>query len=452
MKFLSRVVWSEGMHLGPHHFQTQSRYFEDSLWFLSAGLRRNPWGLISLSLDTEAIRNGNVVLRYASGIFPDGLVFEIPDSDPAPPAVSLKDLFSPTDSEITLFLTVPKRSSRGLDCDTATLKSNAARYSSADRTITDDTSGQDEYTVAFGNKNLTLVSQAQLTPDAISFPLARIFRDGKGGFAVDPDFIPPALRISANENLLTLLKRLIETLNERIKTVSRGKKREGQFEIGSSSLDVANYWFLHALCSAIPSLQQHLDAKHSHPEELYLDLVRLSGALCTFSLESNPSDIPPYSHLHLQSVFHALDAHIRRHLEIVVPSNTLTLDFTKSEPYVFVANVNDERCFRRARWIFGIRSSLAESDLLRLTPHLVKICSAEGVTKLVQRALPGLELLHLSVPPSSMSAEADMHYFSISSAGACWQHILQTKRVGIYVPGDIRDAVFEITVILEANA
>ena len=29
MKQLSKVVWSEGMHLGPHHFQVQSRFFEE---------------------------------------------------------------------------------------------------------------------------------------------------------------------------------------------------------------------------------------------------------------------------------------------------------------------------------------------------------------------------------------------------------------------------------------
>jgi len=451
MKFLSRVVWSEGMHLGPHHFQTQSRYFEDSLWFLSASLRRNPWGLISLSLDTEAIRNGNAVLRYASGLFPDGLIFDIPDSDPAPPTVSLKDLFSPTDSEIILFLAVPKRSNQGLDCD-LTGSSSTARYRSVDRSLSDETIGHDEYTVALGNKNIVLCSQAQLTPDSVSFPIARIFRDGKGGFAVDPDFIPPCLRISANESLLLLLKRLIESLNERIKTVTRGKRREGQFEVGTSALDVANYWFLHALCSAVPALQQHLEAKRSHPEELYLDLARLAGSLCTFGLESNPSEIVPYSHLNLSGVFQALDEHIRRHLEIVVPSNSITLDFQKAGSYIHVATVQDERCFRRSRWILGIRSSMAESELLRLTPKLVKICSAEGVAKLVQRALPGLEMLHLAVPPSAISAEADMHYFSISAAGACWQHILQTKQVGVYVPGDIRDAVFDVIVILEANA
>ena len=455
MKFLSRVVWSEGMHLGPHHFQTQSRYFEDSLWFLSATLRQHPWGLISLSLDTDAIRNGNAVVRHASGIFPDGLVFDCPDSDPVPPSVSLKDLFAPTDSEINLFLAVPRRTGRGLDCELDGANPAAARsssrYRSADRAITDDTSGQDEYMVAFGEKNFFLCSQNQLTPATVSFPLAHIFRDGKGGFAVDPDFIPPSLRLSATPGLLQRLKRLVELLNERVGTVSRGKRREGQFEVGTSSLDVANYWFLHALCSALPGLQQHLDYKHSHPEQLYHDLVRLSGALCTFSLESNPADIPAYSHLELSRVFQELEDHIRRHLEIVVPSNSVTLTFTRTEPYFYAAPVNDERCFRRSRWIFGIRSSLPESELLRLTPQLVKVCSAEGVTKLVQRALPGLDLLHLTVPPSQISAEADMHYFSINCAGGCWQHILQTRQVGVYIPGDIRDAVFDVIVILETN-
>lgn len=451
MKFLSRVVWSEGMHLGPHHFQTQSRYFEDSLWFLSATLRQHPWGLVSFALDADAARNGTAVVRHASGIFPDGLVFDCPESDPVPRPVNLKDIFSPTDSEIQLYLAVPRRSGRGLDCDLEATRGSTARYRSSDRTVTDDTSGQDEYPVSFGEKNLFLCSQSQLTPDTVSFPLARIVRDGKGGFVIDPDFIPPCLHISANSNLLHTLKRLVEALNERVGTVSAGKRRVGQFEVGTSSLDVANYWFLHVLSSAIPNLQQHLDSKHSHPEQVYLDLVRLSGALCTFSLESNPADIPAYAHLELSRVFRALDDHIRRHLEIVVPSNTVTLDFGTTEPYVYAAEVTDERCFRRSRWILGIRSALAESELLRLTPKIVKVCSAEGVTKLVQRALPGLELLHLSVPPSAISAQADMHYFSIATTGACWQHILQTKRVGVYVPGDVRDAHFEVTVILETN-
>ncbi len=452
MKFLSRVVWSEGMHLGPHHFQTQSRYFEDSLWFLSSGLRRHPWGILGLSLDEQAIQNGKAVLLFASGIFPDGLVFDIPESDPAPPALNLRDLFSPTDSELVLYLSVPRRKTQGLDCDLADAQDDGARYRSVERSLMDETFGTDEYAVAFGNKNITLRSRAQLTSDCVSFPIARVFRDGKGGFGIDADFIPPCLRIGANEALLLRLRHLIEALQDRIAVTSRGKQKQGQFEAGLSAPSVANYWFLHSLCSALPSLQQHFEGKKSHPEELYLDMARLAGSLCTFSLDSNPTDIVPYSHLELARVFQLLDEHIRRHLEIVAPSNTVTLTFRPNGAYLHVADVADERCFRRARWVFGIRSALAESELLRLTPQLVKVCSGEGVAKLVQRALPGLELLSIPVPPTAMTAEADMRYFSLGATGACWQHILQTRQVGVYIPGDIKDAAFELTVILETTA
>jgi type VI secretion system protein ImpJ len=84
MKFLSRVVWSEGMHLGPHHFQTQSRYFEDTLWFLNSNLRQDPWGFLHFSIDTEALSNGLAILTFASGILPDGLIFDLPDCDSVP--------------------------------------------------------------------------------------------------------------------------------------------------------------------------------------------------------------------------------------------------------------------------------------------------------------------------------------------------------------------------------
>jgi type VI secretion system protein ImpJ len=87
--------------------------------------------------------------------------------------------------------------------------------------------------------------------------------------------------------------------------------------------------------------------------------------------------------------------------------------------------------------------------MLRRTPALVKICSAEWVGKLVERALPGMELRHLPVPPTAMRAQADMHYFAISQSGPCWDHILRTRQVGVYLPGDLGDATFELTIVLE---
>lgn len=450
MKFLSRVVWSEGMHLSPQHFQMQSRYFEDTLWFLIGSLRNHPWGLMSLTLDPDAVRNGLAVLRHASGIFPDGLVFEFPDSDPPPHPVSLKDLFSPTDSEIVLHLAVPPRSSQNLDTSLTSLADY--RYGVVERKLRDETISEDEYSVTLGRKNLLLLSTAQLKPGLVSFPVARILRDGKGGFLSDPAFLPPLLRIGVVDDLLLRLKRLADSVEQKITVTRQGKKVGGRFEAGTSALDVANYWFLHALCSALPALRQQLISRVGHPEELYTILAELAGSLCTFSLDSTPATLPLYDHLNLNLTFSQLEDHIQRHLEIIVPSNTITLDFHRIDQTLHAAQVLDERCFRRSRWIIGIRSQIAESAVMRLAPNLVKVCSAEGVVKLVQRALQGLELTHLPVPPSALAAQADMVYFSIAMAGPCWQHILATHDVGVYLPAELGNAVFEVTIITEASS
>ena len=96
MRSLSRVVWSEGMYLGPHHFQAQSRYFEDSTKFATASLWFAPYGVAGCALDSEALQNGTVAVLHARGIFGDGLPFEIPECDDLPPARALGDLFPPT--------------------------------------------------------------------------------------------------------------------------------------------------------------------------------------------------------------------------------------------------------------------------------------------------------------------------------------------------------------------
>src|SRR6185312_12630359 len=93
MKLLSRVVWSEGMHLGPHHFQAQNRYFQDSIQFAASSLWFEPYGLMGLELDVDALKNGTVSIINARGVFPDGLPFQMPECDPLPEPRNIAELF-----------------------------------------------------------------------------------------------------------------------------------------------------------------------------------------------------------------------------------------------------------------------------------------------------------------------------------------------------------------------
>ncbi len=451
MKLLSHVVWTEGMYLSPLHFQTQSRHYEDTLAFLVSNLWNQAWGLSYLELDGEAVRNGSAVILRAAGIFPDGLVFDCPASDDPPPARPLRDLFLPADASLLVYLTVPRRLNSGQVLDPED-REKGLRYSLAKRRISDETNGIDIRELSFGRKNLAVISEAEITPEMVTLPLARVVRDGRGQFFYDPDFIPPCLQIGGSEAMLLLLKRLVESIQEKIATLAPRARQQTRFESGTSALDVASYWFLHALSSAAPVLQHLHRSQAARPEQVYMELSRLAGSLCTFAAQSEIRELPPYDHMHPGDSFYALDKHIRRHMDIVLPTNFVALQFLPGEPYFFEADVADERCLRRSRWIFGIRSSLGEADLINGTLRLIKVCSARFVPELVRRALPGLTLHHLPVPPSAIRAEADKQYFSLDLSGPCWDHIQQTRRVGVYIPGEIRNAEFDLNVIVEQSS
>ncbi|AXC13363.1 ImpJ/VasE [Acidisarcina polymorpha] len=445
------MVWSEGMYLAPHHFQTQSRYFEDSIAFLASSLWREPWGLLHLEMDAKAIANGSVSMLVGSGIFQDGLAFDMPSSDALPAIRELSSFAKATDSELILHLAVQVRRNDGYDASWDDPQ-RRPRYSSIPRTLRDETNGIDEYEVQLAHKNIFIASEAELSPELLSFPIARIVRDASGQFTYDLEFVPCSLRTNASDALMLQLKRIINIVAEKAKTIARPVHAANQLKTGSVPMEIASYWFLHALHSSLPSLRHLVYTRHAHPADCFVELSRLAGALCTFALDSDPQSLPNYDHHNSGAGFRALCAHIQRHLEIIVPTNTVDLEFSPSSPYIHTAPVTDERCLRRSRWVLGIRTALGESEQLRLVPRLVKVCSARFVPELVKRALPGMTLTHLPVPPSALRTSVDMQYYAIDTAGPCWQHILQTRSVGIYIPGEIDDPEFTLSIILEQPA
>ncbi len=81
---LSRLVWTEGMHLAQHHFQAQCRYFESAMHFALSSVVQGIDGFVAVDLDHDALWNGTVSLVRASGVMPDGLVFDLGRFGPTP--------------------------------------------------------------------------------------------------------------------------------------------------------------------------------------------------------------------------------------------------------------------------------------------------------------------------------------------------------------------------------
>jgi type VI secretion system protein ImpJ len=59
-----------------------------------------------------------------------------------------------------------------------------------------------------------------------------------------------------------------------------------------------------------------------------------------------------------------------------------------------------------------------------------------------------MTLAHLQTPPPAVSPTVETKYFSVTKAGPCWEHIRQTKFVGLYLPADIPPSEPELMIVL----
>ena len=247
---------------------------------------------------------------------------------------------------------------------------------------------------------------------------------------------------------MIMLRRLIEILEAKSTALTRTTAGGGGLA-EFSTRDLANFWLMHAVNSGLAALRHLWISKRGHPEELFMEMSRLGGALCTFALDSHPRALPIYDHQHLGECFEKLDDHIRTHLETIVPTNCVSINLTKVADYFYEGEISDTRCLGRARWVLGLHASVGDAELIERTPQLVKICSAKFVGELVKRAMAGLTLTHLPSPPPAIPARVETQYFSVSRDGPFWDHIVQTHRVGIYVPGEMTDPELELLVLLD---
>jgi type VI secretion system protein ImpJ len=450
MKVLSPVVWSEGMHVAQHHFQAQTRYFEELTAFVVGNLFFGAYGLIRCELDAEALVNGTVVLQHARGIMPDGLTFNFPE-DPAPAPLSIAGLFSPIqDSHRVLLAISPHRADRANCAVGGNGDQNLVRYVSSEQNVLDEVTGFHETRVNVARKNFRLLLDIEETGDLVTMPVARVRRDGRGHFVYDPEYIPPCLQLAASPRLIDLTARMVEMLDARSTAILRERAASKRPLAEAAAAEVANFWFTHSLNSASAPLRHLWRTRVAHPERLYTELARLAGSLCTFSLEDHPRDLPVYDHDDLGPCFDALERHIRRNLDYFQPPNAVVVPLAAADhQYFYRAAVSDKRCLLPStHWYLGIRSAGSRVESMNAVPRLVKICSAEHIVRLVTEGLPGLAMEYEPTPPPTMSPRLGWNYFRVQASGPCWTSIVKTGHVGVYAPAAIPDPEMEFSIVI----
>src|SRR5256714_4198888 len=207
MRQMQPVLWTKGVLLSPQHFQTQDRFLEDLLEFQLSTLAFCPWGFRTLEIDREALAGGSFAIAAAAGILPDGLLFDMPLSDPVPPPKQLEGAFSPDQQTLDVYLAIPEYRYGGHNVSAAQ-RDRDTRYRAEELLRRDETTGRSERPIQVARKNVRILLEGESSEGSTMLRAARLTRSPTGEYQIDSHFIPPLIDIAASDYVMAVARRV----------------------------------------------------------------------------------------------------------------------------------------------------------------------------------------------------------------------------------------------------
>jgi type VI secretion system protein ImpJ len=451
MRQLQPVLWTKGVLLSPQHLQMQDRYLEDLLGFRLGALAFRPWGFHRLEIDREALASGAFAVTSASGILPDGLLFDAPSCDAVPAPKPLDEAWDPDRPTLDVYFAVPEYRPDGFNVASST-RDHGTRYRAELLMRRDENNGLAEKPVQVARKNIRFLVEGESLDGSSAIPIARVVRGTTGELGLDPRFVPPLLDISASDYLMAINRRVVELLAAKSTTLSGMRRQRNQSLADFGISDVANFWLLYTVNTHLPAMRHLYETRRGHPAELFSAMSALVGALTTFSTVIHPRAIPAYDHANLSDCFTRLDGMLRELLETVVPSNFVALPLRSEQPLVHAVALDEDRFLTAPQIYLAVSSAAKVADLMRAVPQLVKITSGDRITHLIRHAMSGVELTHAPSPPSAIPVKLNYQYFQLARAGPEWEAITRARNLAAYVPAELGDPQLELVILLAARA
>ena len=451
MKNLRRVVWSKGMFLTPQHFQAQDNAAEDALHFRFAASTFANWGITHITIDQESLANGVFTIERCRGLLADGLPFSMPQPDAGPRGQPVAEHFSPSQAYLDVYLALPERLTGAKNFSPSPESGAGAastRFVAENLDVGDEGGSGDMKTVQLARKNFRLLFGEQNREGYSGLRIARVVRSETGAFTLDPSFVAPCLDIASSEYLMGMLRRQIEILTTKSNSLSSSRRQRGQSLADFNTGETANFWLLHTVNTSLPELSHIWSTRHGHPETLYVAMLRLAGALATFSLELSAREVPAYDHDNLGPCFTELDEKIRLLLETVVPSKCISIPL-RLDRSIWSGTITSDQYFKESQFFLAISAKMGVDDLIGKVPKLVKVSPTDEIDNLIRRALPGLTLRHMPAPPPAVTFRLDNQYFSINQSGILWERITQSRNISLFLPPDLVSAKPELLVVLK---
>jgi type VI secretion system protein ImpJ len=319
------------------------------------------------------------------------------------------------------------------------------RYTSVAKATTDENEGGDERPVVVAKKAFRLMFGSEFRGGYGCLQIAQVERSPAALPMTRNAFVAPCLDLASSEYLLGLLRRQVEILLTKSSSLSSVRNDRGK-AAGFSGSEIDKFWLLHTVNSYLPELKHIYRTRRGHPEVAFVAMLRLAGALSTFSKEGGPGDLPDYDHEDLGGCFTALDARIRDLMEVVLPTKYRAIPLVRTERDRWTCSIDDDGLFRNnSQFYLAVSGKMGVVDLIQKVPIYLKMAAPDDLERIIAKATAGLVLSHVLVKPVHTSQEDQ--YFQINQAGPLWEKVTLGRRIAVYASSDIVDPKMELVAV-----
>jgi len=442
MSWYTKVAWSEGLFLRPHHLQQNDRYHEHLLESRVRHATPYPWGFSELEIDRDLAQQSKFALRRAAGVMPDGTPFSIPNDSPLPPAIVVPE----TAAGQIVWLSIPIGAANTREADDREAES-AARYIIGAETFIDSSSTlriEEEIDVAFPRLGFELRKTSK--PGYIGLGIAKITEVRDKTIVFDEKYVPPVLVCQAHAAVEGWIDRAIGWIDNKLEELARYAADPS----AGGGLQSVEYLVLQLLNRHIAVLKHFSGSSYVHPERLFEEFLRLVGELATFATpERRAREYPRYDQDDLENVFAPVMRDLQDFLSARLGRRAIRLEIIERAQNAFVSPIRDRSLFRNATLLLEVTARRPLVEIQNDFPHLFKVGPNTKMNEIVHANLPGVPLVHLPTPPPHIRAITDHVYFYLDRKSPLWPEFSVAASIGMHFAGDWPELELHLWAILE---
>jgi type VI secretion system protein ImpJ len=435
MKYQQAPFWPiEGALLSQHSFQ------HDALVTIQKDSKKatifpNHYGVVRLEIDENALSENILRINHLSIIFQNGTWIlghqnaEIKDK-------SFKHLLNEDVTKISVFVCI-KRIHPDQQCIQVPEYDQPKKemvFTPKEIIKIDSNTGKNEKRLDIMLWNVMIFFDKPSPDNYESIKIAQMIISPHSEIPVlDPDFIPPLLNVRASLSLKNRFHKLINHLHKHSQNLKNQLMEKKSMLTADPFFVLNDHLMSAAILNTVWVLDFLITTKNSHPQQLYIELLRLTGNLSSIFPQISVS-IPPYDHGNLSMIFKNLISQLSELLRSGFISEYISVDFVKDED-IMSCMIDPSLFSQDAVFYLCIDSEKSDDEMDKIfNINKIKIGPKSKLPELVKYRKAGFVWERVRRPPQGMQDRNGLHYYrlNIIQDSELWQTLITEYELGIY--------------------